>query len=142
MQNFRCFPKACLLVSAIALALSGCKLEIRVPQGGTVVSSDGAYVCAAGQTCIIDIVDLFFDETFVAMPAQGYYFSRWKDKDGYLCGGDSTPCKLATAQFEGHPALLTFLESDETFFLEPRFVWSPVCPPEELVISPAPSAGD
>ncbi len=76
------------------------------------------------------------------MPAQGYHFTRWKDKDGNLCGGDSTPCKLATAQFEGHPVLLAFLESNETFFLEPRFVWSPVCPPRELVVSPAPLAGD
>jgi len=122
MKHFRSFPTACLLVSAVALALSGCKLEIRVPHGGTVVSSNGAYVCAARQTCIIDVVDLFFDETFVAMPAQGSHFTRWKDKDGYLCSGDDTPCKLATAQFEGHPALLAFLESDKKFFLEPRFV--------------------
>lgn len=142
MHNHRSFPTACLLISAVVLTLSGCKLEIRVPQGGTVTSSDGAFVCAAGQTCVIDVVDLFFDQTFVAMPAQGFYFTHWKDKDGYLCGGEATPCKLATAQFEDHPALLAFLESDETFFLAPGFAWSPVCPPKELVVSPAPPPGD
>ena len=142
MQILRSLPLTSLLLAAAFLALPGCKLEIRVPQGGTVVSSDGAYICEAGQTCLIDVVDFFFDETFIAEPAHGYSFSRWKEKDGYLCGGETTQCRLSTAGFEGHPALQSILESDETFVLEPRFVWSPYCPEPTLVISPAPPPAD
>lgn len=141
MQILRTSPLTSLLLSTAFIALPACKLEIRVPQGGTVVSSDGAYICEAGQTCLIDVVDIFFDETFIAEPAHGYSFSRWKEKDGYLCGGETTKCRLFTSSFEGNPALQSILESDATFLLEPRFVWSPYCPEPTLVISPAPPLG-
>ena len=141
MQRLRSFPVTGLLITMVCLALSGCKLEIRVPHGGKVVSSDGAYICEAGQTCVIDVVDIFFDQTFIAEPAHGYSFGRWQDKDGYLCGGETTECSLSTAGFEGHPALQSILESDATFLLEPRFLWSPYCPEPTLVVSPAPSPG-
>jgi hypothetical protein len=142
MQVLRVLPRTSFLIVAALLVLTGCKLEIRVPQGGMVVSTDGAYICQAGQTCEIDVVDLFFDQTFIAQPATGYYFNHWKGDDHYLCGGETGPCALATAGFEGHPALQALLESDQTFYLEPKFIWSPVCPPKELVISPAPMQGD
>jgi len=138
MQNLRSFPLTGFLITTVVLALSGCKLEIRVPHGGTVISTDGAYICEAGQTCIIDVVDLFFDETFVAEPAPGFSFTGWRDRDRYLCGGEVTPCSLSTGEFEGNPALLSILESDETFFLVPRFSLKPDCPDPELVVSPAP----
>ena len=137
MQSLRSFPVTCLLITVVSLALSGCKLEIRVPHGGTVVSSDGAYICEAGQTCRIDVVDLFFDETFIAEPAPGYYFSHWNKLDGFLCGGQETPCSLSTAGFEGNPALQSVLESDETFYLQAVFVRKlEDCPEPGLVISP------
>jgi hypothetical protein len=142
MKNLRSSPLVCFLVTAIFLTLVGCKLEIRVPQGGRVVSSDGAYICEALQRCSIDVVDLFFDETFVAEPAQGYSFIGWKEKDNYLCSGETGPCRLATAAFEGSPELQSLLESEESISLEPRFLWSPVCPDPELVISPAPPPQD
>ena len=137
MQSLRSFPVTCLLITVVSLALSGCKLEIRVPHGGTVVSSDGAYICEAGQTCRIDVVDLFFDETFIAEPAPGYYFSHWNKLDGFLCGGQETPCSLSTAGFEDNPALQSVLESDETFYLQAVFVRKlEDCPEPGLVISP------
>jgi hypothetical protein len=140
MQSLRSFPVTCLLITIVSLALSGCKLEIRVPHGGTVVSSDGAYICEAGQTCVIDVVDLFFDETFIAEPAHGFSFSHWEEKDRYLCGEQTTPCRLSTAEFEGKPSLLSILESDETFFLKPRFsLILGSCPEPKLIISPGPS---
>lgn len=141
MQATRSFFFKCLLLG-LCLGLSGCKLEIRVPQGGSVQSTDGAYICHAGQTCLIDVVDFFFDETFVAMPAPGYYFNGWKEKDRGLCGGETTPCRLATGDFEGDPMLQELLESGETFFLEPQFVLRLYCPPPELVVSPAGPLGD
>mgnify|MGYP001812287807 FL=1 len=132
-----------LIVIAAAVALTGCKLEIRVPHGGKVVSSDGAYVCESGQSCVIDVVDLFFDQTFIAEPAEGFSFLGWKDKDRYLCGGETGPCRLATAAFEGDPMMESVLESDETFFLQPRFALILDCPDDksELVVSPAPPPG-
>ena len=132
-----------ILVIAIALLASGCRLEIRVPHGGKVVSSDGAYVCESGQSCVIDVVDLFFDQTFIAEPAEGFSFQGWKDKERHLCGGEKGPCRLATASFEGDPMMESVLESDETFFLQPRFALILDCPDDksELVVSPAPPPG-
>jgi hypothetical protein len=142
MRILRSFPLTSLLLAAAFVALPGCKLEIRVPQGGTVVSSDGAYICEAGQTCVIDVVDIFFDQTFIAEPAHGYSFSNWEDKDGSLCGGETTQCRLSTAGIEGSSALQSILESDETFLLQPRFLWSPYCPEPTLAISPATTPAD
>jgi hypothetical protein len=137
MQNHWSFLRACLLITTVLLALSGCKLEIRAPYGGKVVSSDGAYICEAEQTCVIDVVDLFFDETFIAEPAPGFSFDGWKKKDGYLCGGEAGPCRLSTAEFEGDPVRLSILESDEIFVLEPRFsLLVGYCPEPKLVASP------
>jgi hypothetical protein len=143
MRNRSCTPVVGLLLSAVLLALSGCKLVIKVPEGGSVVSTDGAYVCEARQTCTIDVVDLFFDETFVAEPAPGYSFGGWKSKgsDTYLCGGETTPCRLSTEGFADNAILMTLLESDEAFVLEPRFsVILGYCPDDKLVVSPAPQA--
>jgi len=138
MQNLRSFPQTCVLRSMAFLTLSGCKVEIKVPQGGTVKSTDGAYVCEAGQICVIDVVDLFFDETFIAEPASGYSFGGWIKKDRYLYGGATTPCRLATAGFEDNPALQDVLESDQKFYLMPVFLLKLGCPEPELVLSPGP----
>ena len=138
MQKLRILPLSSVLVAIVFLALPGCKLTIKPPDGGRVVSSDGAYICEAGQTCVIDVVDLFFDETFIAEPAPGYYFSHWTNLDGFLCGGVTTPCRLSTAGFEDNPALQPMLESDETFYLQAVFVRKlEDCPDPELVISPS-----
>ena len=138
MKNSRSFSRACLLLAIVVFALPGCKLKIKVPPGGQVVSSDGAYTCESGQTCLIDVVDLFFDETFIAEPADHYSFTGWWKRDGYFCGGEKTPCRLHTADFEGNPALMSILESEETFILAPRFAFIPFCPEPDLVLSPGP----
>lgn len=139
MLSFNSLPFTCFALTTVLLVLPGCKIEIHVPQqGGSVVSSDGAYTCEAGQTCMIDVVDLFFDQTFIAQPDHGYTFSRWKENDSFLCGGDKEPCRLSTASFEGSDALMSILESDEVFFLQPRFAWTPYCPDPGLVVSPGP----
>jgi len=139
MQNLRSFPLTFVFLSIAFLAIPGCKLEIKVPQGGAVRSTDGAYVCEAGQICKIDVVDLFFDQTFIAEPAAGFYFGGWRTRDRYLCGGTTTPCQLSTAAFEGNPALESILESDESFYLKPIFLLRLDCPDPELVLSPDPA---
>ena len=125
----------------LALALSGCKLEIKVPQGGTVESTDGAYVCNELQTCVIEVTDIFFDQTFVAVPDDkaGFYFQRWEGEAAAACADIEDPvCHLSTAAAEDNPELFAFIESGQKLQLKPRFVWDPNCPPPELVISPAP----
>lgn len=136
-MSYRVFDRMFRVLVAVALlVLAGCKLQINVGPGGMVVSTDGAYVCRAGQTCTIDVVDLFFDETFIAVPGPGYYFGQWKEGDQALCAGSSEPCHLSTDAFEDLPALETLLMSDEVFSLEPLFVWHFTKPEKVLEVSP------
>ncbi len=109
----------------VTLLLAGCKIEISVPQGGTVVTSSGAYSCFAGQTCVISVDDIHFDETFSVTPDPGFAFVGWKQRDRGLCGGSSDPCRLYTSAFENQPNLMAVLESDEVFYLEPVFEPAP-----------------
>ena len=74
------------LILIAFLAITGCKIRIVVPEGGRVTTSSGAYNCTAGKTCDIDVVDIFFDQTFTAQPAQGYDFTGWQKRDRGLCG--------------------------------------------------------
>ena len=114
---------AALLTSIIVLC--GCKVTIRVPEGGKVVTVSGAYSCPSGQKCVVDIGDIYFNETFVARPAPGYFFAGWRRNARGLCGGNTEPCNLDTSGFNGHNALMDLLASDEVFFLTPVFQTSP-----------------
>ena len=105
----------------LVLTLVGCKLRIKVPEGGGVASESGAYSCASGQNCTIDVVDTFFDENFLAQPAQGYYFRRWKGGERFFCADIYASCPLSTVFFAGNPVLEEVLASDEVFFLMPLF---------------------
>ncbi|KAA1193181.1 hypothetical protein F0M18_04885 [Pseudohalioglobus sediminis] len=115
-----------MILLLAAFALSGCKIEIVVPNGGNVVSASGAYGCAQGERCIVEVSDIFFDETFIAEPRAGYRFAGWKKRDRGLCGGRLGDCELETSAFEGNPVLMMFLEADEVFYLEPVFEVIPV----------------
>ena len=112
---------ACIGVVLLCLGLSACKVSITVPEGGSVVTESGTLNCRAGSTCMVDVVDLFFDETFVARPAEGYRFTQWQKQHRGLCGGNSTSCRLFTSGFAGNDALLAFLDNNEVFFLNPVF---------------------
>ena len=110
-----------ILIPALSGLLTGCKLEVASPEGGSVESQSGSYVCAAGQPCSIDVVDLYFDETFVARPEQGYTFKEWKQSPRYFCGGRKAPCRLFTSTFEGIEPFEELLAGEEVFYLEPVF---------------------
>lgn len=110
-----------LLVTSIMLIQFGCRVEISVPEGGTVETLSENHSCSGGQTCVVEVNDLFFDETFFARPDEGYTFSHWIKQPRGLCGGMPTPCHLFTSLFEGNEALISFLASTEAFFLEPVF---------------------
>lgn len=107
------------LLICVCLA-TGCKVEITVPEGGEVDSLSGTYSCDAGQTCEVEVLDEFFNETFRAKPDPGYRFTAWLKKDGSFCGEQTGHCKLDTSPMAG-TSLMSFLESDDTYFLEPVF---------------------
>ncbi len=111
--------RALLLV--VPLLLSACKIVISVPEKGQVISGSGAYDCAAGGTCEIDVVDTSFDETFSAAPAEGQIFLGWQKRSGGLCGGSADSCQLSTIDFAGKEVLEELLTSDAEFYLEPVF---------------------
>ncbi|MEM6581706.1 MAG: hypothetical protein AAF699_10560 [Pseudomonadota bacterium] len=116
-----------LAIVLSALAVTSCKLRIVVPEGGTVRSQSGAYVCAAGQRCTIDVVDFFFNETFIAQPASGYTFTGWRKADRRLCGGDTGNCTLSTRGLDAVNSQLTnlmqsiFDSNSDVFFLQAVF---------------------
>ena len=112
----------CLFVVSLTfLSLAGCKIKITVPEGGNVTTESGSYDCRSGQVCTIDVYDIFFDETFIAVPDSGSKFLSWRKKHRGLCGGNNKPCHLFTTGFLGNDALMAILESDTVFYLTPVF---------------------
>ena len=111
-----------LLLATLLATLLGCKLEISVPENGTVTTASGAYSCGARETCVIEVADTSFDQTFIARPARGYTFSRWLKRPNGSCGDQNKPCRLDTTAFGDDEELLAILESDSTYYLEPVFV--------------------
>ncbi|MDX1734760.1 MAG: hypothetical protein R3228_10340 [Halioglobus sp.] len=112
-----------LLLIVAATALAACKIEIQAPTSGGVATLSGNINCAAGQVCTVDVVDIFFDETFVAQPAAGFTFKNWKRKVGSFCGDALVPCHLTTTVgFAGNAALTAILDDPlQVFFLDPTF---------------------
>lgn len=110
-----------LLLLTIA-ALSACKIEIETPTSGSVTTNSNNITCAAGQTCSVDVVDIFFNETFVAQPAADFVFTGWKTKARGLCVGSLAPCPIDASQAEDNATLTAFLNNpSEVFYLEPGF---------------------
>jgi predicted secreted Zn-dependent protease len=121
-MNNRSISTALLIVLASAL-LSACKLEITVPAGGSVVTSSGLYACAAGETCTLTIDHPYFFESFTAVPARGYIFSRWKKIPGAFCAGShKSVCEdIDTRIFVENTDLLDWLNFDASYSLTPVF---------------------
>ncbi|MEM1143011.1 MAG: imelysin family protein [Pseudomonadota bacterium] len=109
---------------AASILVSGCKIQIVVPdEGGTVTTVSGNFDCAAGASCEVDVNNDEFDETFQAVPAEGFQFVGWVRRDRGLCGGSGDDCRLPTTGFTGNSVLEALLaDDDEIFFLEPEFV--------------------
>lgn len=107
---------------SLILSITGCKLRIDSPEGGRIQSESGAFGCSSGQTCEIDIIDFFFDETFAAIPEEGHFFRKWEAGDQRLCGGRIAQlCRISTIGQENNLTVQQFLESDGVFLLKPIF---------------------
>ena len=110
-----------LILLAIA-TLTACKVEIEVPTSGSVTTNSNNINCAAGQTCSVDVVDIFFDETFVAQPATDFVFTGWKRKARGFCSGGLTPCTIESSYAAGNAALTDALNNpNNIWYLEPSF---------------------
>jgi len=106
----------------VVLLCAGCKVFIVSHNVGGVTTEGGSYDCPAGQSCEIDVADIFFRETFSGSPEHpNYRFKGWSAGDRHLCGGVEIACSLNTEKFAENPALMAILESDEPFFLIPEF---------------------
>ena len=111
-----------MLLVSLAVLLTACKIEIKVPTSGDVSTTSEAISCSAGQTCTVDVTDIFFDETFVAQPADGFEFKEWKTVERGLCGGLLSPCHLYTSFAADNPALMAIInDPNEVFHLQPAF---------------------
>lgn len=113
-----------LVVPLVVVVLAGCKVEIKVPEGGSIISSTGIYGCAEFETCTLDIDHIYFTEDLTAVPKQGYEFRWWRKGDGSFCGGNrDTKCALTTDDFPDYPSLFSLLSTDRVFTLTPVFVY-------------------
>jgi hypothetical protein len=119
-----------LLLCAFCLICVGCKIQIEVPEGATVVSSSGSYACYSGETCIIDVKTADFFEDFEVVADPGYTFLWWQGGKDSLCSY-AYNCRLSTNGFDGNQLLLDKLASGKTFYLRPE-VTSESCAPSVL----------
>ena len=125
--------KRLVLAAFVICALAACKVEVVVPEGARVDTESGAYSCEASQTCLIDIADTDFDETFLVEPEPGYIAIGWKKRDNGLCGGDdTTSCRVFTTWLAGIEKADAILDADLTLYLEPVVVGLLVSPYSNL----------
>jgi hypothetical protein len=110
-----------ITVIAMTVLIGACKIRVLVPEGGHVVSSSGSFNCPALGDCEIDVLDIYFDETFRANPESGWRFSYWSPVFRGFCGGKKGSCHLSTRGFHSNPGLISMLESDAVFYLVPVF---------------------
>lgn len=113
--------KRAAILSLIPIMLVGCKIEVVAPFTGSVTTKDGSFSCSAGEKCVVDVVDVFFDQTYIPIPLDEYDFIRWQEGHKLLCGRAKTPCHLFTSGFSENEDLLGVLETDQTFYLRPVF---------------------
>jgi N-acetylneuraminic acid mutarotase len=104
-----------------ALVLTGCKIQVVVPPGGNVATQSESYFCGSGEVCMIDVVDLFFSELFVAQPDDGYTFVQWKKRNRGICAGLDRACLVNSSIAGANEVFMAILESDTTYYLEPDF---------------------
>lgn len=123
-----------LVLLTVAYVLTGCKVEISVPEGGSVMSSSGLYGCSSGEVCTIDVNHSYFMEEFTAISMAGYEFAGWGKHPGGFCGGQNSPCKLSTTSFQHYPGLMAFLNTDNVFTMSPVFLKNSIVTPQPISI--------
>lgn len=114
-----------LLTACIAIAVTGCKLSVVVPQGGSVKSSSGTYSCDGGTEgglCTFDLTgaSLPFSESFTAIAKPGFQFVKWQQSSGgFLCSNSTSP--ICTVSLPNDASGSAVLASVATSYLMPIF---------------------
>jgi hypothetical protein len=113
--------KTLAVVGAVAL-VTGCKVGVAVFEGGNVQSHSGVRNCEEMYTCIFEVQDMNFTETFIAIPKEGYEFKNWKSGNLFLCANSTEPiCEVDNTLLKGNEDAENFVASDEMFYLIPVF---------------------
>ena len=103
------------------LALSACKLQVMVPQGGEVLSI-GSGGCATQTVCVFEIDDTDFSETFTAVPQNGWDFLRWNSGGDFLCADSTnTTCVVDNTLLAGNPLAEAIIASKQSYYIQPVF---------------------
>jgi predicted secreted Zn-dependent protease len=107
----------------IFLPLAGCKIQLDQTEGGGVVSSSGLFNCTSRETCTLHIEDEYFQDSFTAMPDDGYVFVGYSEEKGELCRGRLDPiCSdIDTRALQAFPDLIEYISGDVAFKLAPQF---------------------
>lgn len=82
-----------LLVACMVLVMAGCKLHVIALQGGEVQSVSSG-TCLEHTNCVHDINQVTYNESFTAVPANGYVFVKWHGPDSshrFLCVNSTNP---------------------------------------------------
>ncbi|MEM1111605.1 MAG: hypothetical protein AAGI11_06835 [Pseudomonadota bacterium] len=108
------------LLLTCLLCLPACRLLLIAPDTAQVESESGRFVCPTSTECRVDVVDLFFNETFTAEPLPGYEFDGWRRFPKAFCGGSTEACALDSSILEGSEVLINILNSDDAFYLTPN----------------------
>jgi len=102
--------------------VTGCRVGVAVFEGGNVLSQSGVRDCEEMYTCIFEVNDTNFTETFTAVPKEGYEFEKWKSGDSFLCGNSTKPiCKVDNTGLAGNEDIEQIIDSDKLYYLIPEF---------------------
>ncbi len=111
-----------LLLLLCLLLAQGCKFQILVPAGGQVRSLISSSTCPPQTSCVQEIVDATFNDSYIAEPLPGWVFLRWSTGDDFLCAGSANPvCNVTNVPLAGNPAAEAIIDSTRSFFLSPVF---------------------
>ncbi|MCB1688625.1 MAG: hypothetical protein KDI33_09080 [Halioglobus sp.] len=120
------------IIKVIALAaviglVTGCKIAVVVPEGGSVQWSDG--VCAnyysqdSGFVCVSQVTDTNYSDTFTAIPRDGWQFVKWSGGPNFLCPESTNPtCFVSNVGSAGNAAIEAVIASNKTYYLMPVYV--------------------
>jgi len=130
--------KTLALISVVSL-VTGCRVGVAVFEGGNVLSQSGVRDCEEMYTCIFEVNDTNFTETFTAVPKEGYEFEKWKSGDSFLCGDSAEPiCEVDNTGLTGNEDIEQIIDSDKLYYLIPEFKFIGIDAPPQPQPPPPP----
>lgn len=114
-----------IVFTCLISTVAGCRLEVIVPTGGDVETPLHTRDCSEGSTCLHEINDATFNESFTAIPNQGYIFSRWQRGEDFLCDDSTDPtCVVSNTALAGNAGFEEWIAgSFQTWYIMPVFTY-------------------